>query len=119
MSRVLPSAAPGQSVLFYGGSVEYFRDILFKYPTHAEAYKVAALDGLNKLIRGATWQSFVAMELLSAGLVLNLDGPRERNLAWAPRTPPPAGSGSHSGMALSPRLITPQLTGRRFATFST
>jgi hypothetical protein len=34
-------------VLFYGGSVEYFRDIVFNYPTLAEAYKVAALDGLN------------------------------------------------------------------------
>ena len=32
-----------------GGSVEYFRDIVFNYPTVAEAYKVAALDGLNKL----------------------------------------------------------------------
>ncbi len=39
----------GQAVLFYGGSVEYFRDMVFKYPTLAEAYKVAALDGLNKL----------------------------------------------------------------------
>ena len=39
----------GQAVLFYGGSVEYFRDTVFNYPTLAEAYKVAALDGLNKL----------------------------------------------------------------------
>src|SRR5882762_2517151 len=39
----------GQAVLFYGGSVEYFRDIVFNYPTLAEAYKVAAFDGLNKL----------------------------------------------------------------------
>jgi pyruvate/2-oxoglutarate dehydrogenase complex dihydrolipoamide dehydrogenase (E3) component len=39
----------GQAVLFYGGSVEYFRDMIFNYPTLAEAYKVAALDGLNKL----------------------------------------------------------------------
>jgi len=38
----------GQAVLFYGGSVEYFRDMVFNYPTLAEAYKVAALDGLNK-----------------------------------------------------------------------
>src|SRR5215469_4821730 len=37
----------GQAVLFYGGSVEYFRDMVFNYPTLAEAYKVAALDGLN------------------------------------------------------------------------
>ncbi|HTF71526.1 MAG TPA: Si-specific NAD(P)(+) transhydrogenase [Edaphobacter sp.] len=39
----------GQAVLFYGGSAEYFRDVVFNYPTLAEAYKVAALDGLNKL----------------------------------------------------------------------
>src|SRR5258708_346437 len=38
-----------QSVLFYGGLVDYFRDMVFNYPTLAEAYKVAALDGLNKL----------------------------------------------------------------------
>jgi NAD(P) transhydrogenase len=40
----------GQAVLFYGGSVEYFRNMVFNYPTLAEAYKVAALDGLNKLL---------------------------------------------------------------------
>src|SRR5580698_3622561 len=39
----------GQAVLYYGGKVEYFRDTVFNYPTLAEAYKVAALDGLNKL----------------------------------------------------------------------
>ncbi len=39
----------GQAVLFYGGSVEYFRDMVFNYPTLAEAFKAAALDGLNKL----------------------------------------------------------------------
>ena len=39
----------GQAVLAYGGTVEYFRDAVFNYPTLAEAYKVAALDGLNKL----------------------------------------------------------------------
>jgi NAD(P) transhydrogenase len=39
----------GQAVLALGGTVEYFRDTVFNYPTLAEAYKVAALDGLNKL----------------------------------------------------------------------
>ena len=39
----------GQAVLYYGGTVDYFRDTVFNYPTLAEAYKVAALDGLNKL----------------------------------------------------------------------
>jgi NAD(P) transhydrogenase len=39
----------GQAVMAYGGLIDYFRDTVFNYPTLAEAYKVAALDGLNKL----------------------------------------------------------------------
>ncbi len=39
----------GQAVLAFGGTIEYFRDAVFNYPTLAEAYKVAALSGLNKL----------------------------------------------------------------------
>jgi NAD(P) transhydrogenase len=39
----------GQAVLALGGTIEYFRDAVFNYPTMAEAFKVAALDGLNKL----------------------------------------------------------------------
>jgi len=39
----------GQAVMAFGGTIEYFRDTVFNYPTLAEAYKVAALDGLNKL----------------------------------------------------------------------
>jgi NAD(P) transhydrogenase len=39
----------GQVVLAMGGTIEYFRDAVFNYPTLAEAFKVAALDGLNKL----------------------------------------------------------------------
>jgi NAD(P) transhydrogenase len=39
----------GQAVLAFGGTVDYFRDTVFNYPTLAEAYKVAALNGLNKL----------------------------------------------------------------------
>jgi NAD(P) transhydrogenase len=39
----------GQAVIDHNGTVEYFRDTVFNYPTLAEAYKVAALDGLNKL----------------------------------------------------------------------
>src|SRR6266853_1381324 len=38
----------GQAVLFYGGSGGYFPDMVFNYPTLAEAYKVAALNGLNR-----------------------------------------------------------------------
>jgi NAD(P) transhydrogenase len=39
----------GQAVIDHSGSVEYFRDAVFNYPTLAEAYKVAALDGLNRI----------------------------------------------------------------------
>ena len=39
----------GQAVIDHGGTVEYFRDAVFNYPTLAEAYKVAALDGLNRI----------------------------------------------------------------------
>jgi NAD(P) transhydrogenase len=39
----------GQTALAFGGTIEYFRDAVFNYPTLAEAYKVAALNGLNKL----------------------------------------------------------------------
>ena len=39
----------GQTVLAFDGTIEFFRDSVFNYPTFAEAYKVAALNGLNKL----------------------------------------------------------------------
>ena len=39
----------GQAVLAFEGTMEYFRDTVFNYPTLAEAYKVAGLDGLNKV----------------------------------------------------------------------
>ena len=39
----------GQAVLAFGGTIDYFRDTVFNYPTLAEAYKVAGLDGINRL----------------------------------------------------------------------
>jgi NAD(P) transhydrogenase len=39
----------GQAVLAHGGTMTYFRDTAFNYPTLAEAYKVAGLNGLNKV----------------------------------------------------------------------
>jgi hypothetical protein len=39
----------GQAVLALGGTIDYFRDTVFNYPTMAECYKVAAFDGLKKL----------------------------------------------------------------------
>jgi NAD(P) transhydrogenase len=39
----------GQAVLQLGGTVDYFVDSVFNYPTYAEAYKTAALDAWNRL----------------------------------------------------------------------
>jgi len=39
----------GQTVMAAGMSIEYFVDTVFNYPTLAECYKVAALDGLNRV----------------------------------------------------------------------
>jgi NAD(P) transhydrogenase len=41
----------GQAVLILKGTVEYFIDTVFNYPTLAECYKAAAFNGLNKLVR--------------------------------------------------------------------
>ncbi len=39
----------GLTVMVAGGTVETLRDTVFNYPTMAEVYKVAAIDGLNKV----------------------------------------------------------------------
>src|SRR5580658_8203037 len=39
----------GQAVLIFKGTVEYFVNTVFNYPTLAECYKAAAFNGLNKL----------------------------------------------------------------------
>jgi len=39
----------GQAVMAFNGTVDFFINNVFNYPTLAEAYKVAALNGLNKL----------------------------------------------------------------------
>jgi NAD(P) transhydrogenase len=39
----------GQVVMGLGGTIDFLVDSVFNYPTLAEAYKVAALDALNKL----------------------------------------------------------------------
>jgi NAD(P) transhydrogenase len=41
----------GQAVMIFGGTVDYFVDTVFNYPTLAECYKAAAFNGLNKLSR--------------------------------------------------------------------
>ncbi len=39
----------GQAVISLGGTLDYFVQTVFNYPTLAEAYKVAALDAYNKM----------------------------------------------------------------------
>jgi NAD(P) transhydrogenase len=39
----------GQAVLTFGGTMEYFVNTVFNYPTLAECYKTAAFDGINRL----------------------------------------------------------------------
>ncbi len=39
----------GQTVIAAGMAIDYFIESVFNYPTLAECYKVAALDGLNRL----------------------------------------------------------------------
>ncbi|MCA9310910.1 MAG: Si-specific NAD(P)(+) transhydrogenase [Phycisphaerales bacterium] len=39
----------GQAVMSLNGTVDYFIETVFNYPTLAECYKVAALNGVNKM----------------------------------------------------------------------
>ena len=41
----------GQAVFILKGTVQYFVDTVFNYPTLAECYKTAAFNGLNKLTK--------------------------------------------------------------------
>jgi NAD(P) transhydrogenase len=38
-----------QSLMALGGTLDVWRDAAFNHPTLAEAYKVAALNGFNRL----------------------------------------------------------------------
>ena len=39
----------GQTVMGFGGGIDYLVDTVFNYPTLAESYKVAALDASNRI----------------------------------------------------------------------
>ncbi|MDH5497165.1 MAG: Si-specific NAD(P)(+) transhydrogenase, partial [Nitrospira sp.] len=41
----------GQAIMAHRSPIHYFIDTVFNYPTLAECYKVAALDGINRLPR--------------------------------------------------------------------
>ena len=39
----------GQAVMAHGGTIDYLAEAIFNYPTLAECYQTAALDGINRL----------------------------------------------------------------------
>ncbi len=39
----------GQAVMAHKGTIDYFVNTVFNYPTLAECYKTAAFDGINRL----------------------------------------------------------------------
>jgi NAD(P) transhydrogenase len=39
----------GQAVLTFGGSIDYFVNTVFNYPTLAECYKTAGFNGINRM----------------------------------------------------------------------
>ncbi len=41
----------GQAVMVLNGTIDYFVDTVFNYPTLAECYKAAAFNGINRLAR--------------------------------------------------------------------
>jgi NAD(P) transhydrogenase len=41
----------GQVAMNFNARIDFFVDQVFNYPTYAEGYRVAALNGLNKIKR--------------------------------------------------------------------
>jgi NAD(P) transhydrogenase len=41
----------GQAVMTLNGTVDYFINSVFNYPTLAECYKAAAFNGVNRLAK--------------------------------------------------------------------
>jgi NAD(P) transhydrogenase len=56
----------GQAVLNLEGTLDYFVENTFNYPTLAEAYKVAALDAFNRMPRQQTSVSAITAKLEDA-----------------------------------------------------
>jgi NAD(P) transhydrogenase len=52
----------GQAIMTCGGSVDHLVDTVFNYPTLSEAYKVAALDAVNKMRAVARFGVLPGME---------------------------------------------------------
>jgi len=41
----------GQACMHFGGTIDYFIQVVFNYPTLSDSYKYAAYDGLGRLAR--------------------------------------------------------------------
>ncbi len=52
----------GQTVMNLGGTVDYFCNTVFNYPTMAECYRVAAFNGLNRLFSEADFAAVDSSE---------------------------------------------------------
>jgi len=62
----------GQAVMAFKGSISYFIDTVFNYPTLAEAYKIAALNGLKRLGSAVIGEEFEAPKDMVAEAPLHL-----------------------------------------------
>jgi len=82
----------GQAVMILKGTVNYFVDTVFNYPTLAECYKMAAFNGINKLTRIEEARmglriGVLATNYLWAGAVEATSlAPCTRTPSWATRT---------------------------------
>lgn len=47
--RATDLIAIGQTVMAFNGTIEYFIEHTFNYPTYSECYRIAALNGVNRL----------------------------------------------------------------------
>ncbi|HAC16053.1 MAG TPA: Si-specific NAD(P)(+) transhydrogenase, partial [Bacteroidetes bacterium] len=41
----------GQAVIAFGGDIHYFISNIMNYPTYAEAYRIAAFNGVNRVYK--------------------------------------------------------------------
>lgn len=64
----------GQAALVLGGTLEYFVENVFNYPTLAEAYKVAALDAWNRMPRTARPEAVIETATPAATLKAATNG---------------------------------------------
>ena len=85
----------GQTAMAFGGTVDFFVHNVFNYPTLAEAYKIAALNGANKLapLRWDTHPGGAGDDLASASELAP-------DMASAP-TPADKVATEHAGAAMS------------------